>query len=74
MLVPFPLMQVPDGTRPQDGEVARVALASGVGWIIPASALQPLGSELTGQVSTIMFMEPGDPERPSVFPWPFKDG
>lgn len=48
--MPSPLMQVPDGTRPLDGEVARVALASVVAWIIPASVLQPLGPELAGQV------------------------
>lgn len=28
--------------------------------------------ELTGQASTILFLGQGDPERPNVFPWPFK--
>lgn len=42
MVLPFPLVQVPDGTRPQCGEVARVALALLFGWIIQlcASALE----------------------------------
>lgn len=74
MVLPFPLVQVPDGTRPQCGEVARVALALLFGWIIPALVLQPLKPELTGQVSTILFLGPRDPERPNVFPCPFKAG
>lgn len=74
MVLPFPLMQVPDRTRPQYGEVAGVALALVFGWIIPALVPQPLKPELTEQVSTILFLGPRDPERPNVFPCPFKDG
>jgi hypothetical protein len=69
MVVPFLLMQVPDGTR-------------WLGWhwlqwldgLLQLQHFSPWGLSLKGQVSTILFMGPGDPERPSVFPWPFKDG